>query len=152
MGTGIPAYDCALDSGVGYNVCQLNDAMLALIGEAGIGASCAAGTDCRSGLCATDGSGGAAYCIEPCTVRGGCPHGFGCAPFRTSSGGAYSLFCVVAGRGDIGASCADSTDCRSAYCDTSRCTRICNDGYCPGGTTCSGTGITADGTAIRVCR
>jgi hypothetical protein len=152
LGAGVPSYTCAIDSGVGYNVCQLNDAMLPYIGENGLGTSCATNTDCRSGMCANDGTGASPYCIEMCTVRGGCPHGFGCVPFRTSSGGAYSLFCVTAGRRNVGETCANGADCRSGYCDASRCTRICNDGYCPTGTTCTSSGITADGTAIRVCR
>jgi hypothetical protein len=103
-------------------------------------------------MCANDGTSSGPYCIEPCTVRGGCPHGFGCAPFRTSTGGAYSLFCVSAGSRGIGQSCASGADCRSGYCDALRCTRICNDGFCPTGMTCSATAITADGTPIRVCR
>jgi hypothetical protein len=152
LGAGVPGYSCAVDPGLGYSVCQITDPMLPYIGESGLGTTCSANTDCRSGMCANDGASPTPYCIELCTVRGGCPHGFGCAPFRTSTGGSYSLFCVTAGSRGIGQTCSSGADCRSGYCDTSRCTRICNDGYCPSAMTCSATGITADGTAIRVCR
>ena len=152
MAAGLPSYECSLDTVLGQTYCQVTAAMQPLIGEGGLGTPCVAGPtlQCRSTLCAAIES-SAAYCVEICTVRGGCPQGFGCLPLR-ASGSPYSLYCVSAGRGDLGDPCTDNTDCRSAYCDASRCTRICNDGYCPSEMTCSATGITAGGTAIRVCR
>jgi hypothetical protein len=132
-------------------VCEISDAMLPYIGEGGIGTACTAGNQCRSGMCANDTSGGGAYCIEPCTARGGCPHGFGCLPLRPG-GSDYYLYCVRAGARGFGETCAVPADCRTGYCETGRCTRICNDGYCPRGTACQTTGIVAGGEAIRICR
>jgi hypothetical protein len=153
LGEGVPPYVCEVDPGLGFSVCQITPEMDPYVGERGLGESCSPGvTGCRSGLCADDGTGSAPYCIERCTARGGCPHGFGCAPYRTGAGSAYSLFCVVAGSGNAGDPCEDNRDCRSGYCDTDACTRICNDGFCPSGMTCASSGITADGAAIRVCR
>jgi hypothetical protein len=149
----IPPYACALDPGLGFNVCQVTDGMGAVIGENGIGSRCGTSDECRSGLCATDTSELGPYCIEVCTIRGGCPHGFGCVPLRPG-GSAYTMFCVQAGTGVIGTPCTGNADCRSAFCDlgTNRCTRTCNDGFCPSGFSCVSSGIVADGTAIQVCR
>ena len=150
---GIPPYECSIDTGLGFNVCQLTDLMLAFIGENGLGSSCARGMDCRSGLCAADPSGVGPYCIEVCSVRGGCTHGYGCAPVRTASD-SYFLACLQSGRGELGAACEGPADCESGHCDngTDSCTRICNDGFCPSGFTCTISGIVADGVGIQVCR
>ena len=150
---GIPPYECSLDAGLGHEVCQLTDAMLALVGENGIGSPCARNQDCRSGLCATDGSGLGPYCIEICTLQGGCSHGFGCAPLRTADS-TFFLYCVNSGTGVVGSPCSGNADCRTAFCDlgVNRCSRVCNDGFCPSGFACVSSGIMANGTAIEVCR
>jgi hypothetical protein len=150
---GIPPYECSLDTGLGYTVCQIPEAMLDFIGELGLGTPCTRGQDCRSGLCATDPRGDGPYCIELCTLAGGCPHGFGCAPVRTGAGEVdRTLFCIRAGTGAMGDPCAWESDCRTGVCRDGRCTRICNDGYCPSAMTCAAGGITAGGVALSFCR
>jgi hypothetical protein len=44
--------------------------------QGGLGSTCAVGTDCASGQCASDST--AMYCVEPCVV-GDCPDDFGCS-------------------------------------------------------------------------
>jgi hypothetical protein len=52
--------------------------------QGGLGTSCAANTECASGLCANDGSN--QYCVEGCLV-GQCPDDFGCLEVDNPSEG-----------------------------------------------------------------
>jgi hypothetical protein len=148
----LPAYACAYEASAGFDICSIAP-LMGSIGELGLGGRCSLGTDCRSGLCATDPRPTSPqYCIEVCTVEGGCPHGFGCAPLRSAADPtAYFMVCIEAGSGDLGDSCTYEADCRTGNCRDGRCTRICNDGFCPTGTTCRSSGIIADGVPISFC-
>ena len=77
------------------------------------------------------------------------------SPNSDGSGGQI-MVCVAVGNGDIGASCTDQSNCRTALCLTDNnnltyCTKFCNDGICPTGYTCQDVGQTVDGVALMAC-
>lgn len=150
---GLPAYACSTVSG--KNVCVPPSDVL---GSSSLGATCSAtGTNlCRSGAC--DGSTSPASCAQRCTVRGGCPSGWGCFPLEdTGPPKSTLLVCsVVTGTGFLGDSCTRGRDCLTALCQAGAgggyCTRLCVDGLCPTGMTCAASGLSAtDGTPIKLC-
>ncbi len=104
----------------GGEVCQ-NQACVG----AGVGETCASGSDCPSGLtCDTSVSGG--YCTQTCTAAADCPVGAICgvmkgtrtclADCRTSADCASGQSCIL---GVCNVPCGSDSDCGSGmYCDT----------------------------------
>jgi len=84
----VPGLGCSTDADCPGEVCFDARCIAAPFGPTGIGATCAAGTDCDSGLCAA-GPGGR-VCTEPCAA-GACPDGFECAK-GSGSGGATACW------------------------------------------------------------
>lgn len=148
---GLPAYTCE-DKGLGFKVCVAPSDVL---GADPIGTSCpATGTNtCRSDGCDTSLS--PPQCVERCSVRGGCPVGWGCFPSEDPGPPATaSLVCTRAtGGGWLGDSCTKASDCATGLCQSpGYCTRLCVDGLCPDGMSCSAPLLTADdGTPIKLC-
>jgi len=93
-------------------------------GGAALGASCAVGTECASGLCV------AGRCSQSCNWLDttSCPGGFYCNGMAT--GTCDEGLCVAgsAGGGALGAACGASTDCQSLLCDHGICTTPCIPG------------------------
>ncbi len=151
---GLPAYKCA--SASGKNVCVPPSDVL---GALALGATCSAtGTNlCRSAACDTGTS--PASCNQRCTVRGGCPRGWGCFPLEDPGPPKSTmLVCsVVTGTSFLGDACTRGRDCLTALCQAGAggggyCTRLCVDGLCPTGMTCAASGLSAtDGTPIKLC-
>jgi hypothetical protein len=108
-----------------------------VVGTDPIGTPCTGDSTCRSDLCLTSGAAGA-VCSQVCNARGGCGPGTGCVPIPDGSGGQL-LACDVAGNGDLETPCSGPLDCRSGLCDSESgtCTRLCSDGLCPSGFSCS---------------
>lgn len=146
---GLPAYTCS--SVGGQNVCVPPSDVL---GGGALGTTCpATGTNlCRSGAC--DGSTAPPSCAQRCTLRGGCPVSWGCFPLEDPGPPSETLLvCSPAGSLWLGATCTRGRDCLSGLCQApGYCTRMCGDGYCPDGMTCTSPGLTAtDGTPIKLC-
>ncbi len=87
----------------------------------------------------TDGAPGDS-CVDSCRYQGGCPFGFGCTAVGSYAGGRIGL-CLPAGAGEVGAACANDTQCAFGYCSNQKCSRDCTaDGVCPTGSTCTAVG------------
>lgn len=146
---GLPGYTCEARSG--KNVCVPPSVV---IGGDPFGTTCSftsGGSNyCRSEVC--DDVAPAGKCIQRCTLRGGCPSGWGCFPLEDTSGTA--LICNAAGSGWLGNTCSRGSDCATGMCwAPGYCTRMCADGYCPDGMTCTTTPVTAtDGTVVKICQ
>jgi hypothetical protein len=78
----VPGLGCSTDADCPGETCFDARCIATPFGPTGIGATCAAGADCDSGLCA-DGPGGR-VCTEPCAA-GACPDGFECAKVSDSA-------------------------------------------------------------------
>jgi len=150
---GLPAYTCQSVSG--KNVCAPPADVL---GASPLGATCSAtGTNlCRSGAC--DDSTTPASCAQRCTVRGGCPSGWGCFPLEDPGPPKSTLLVcsTVTGSSFLGDACTRGRDCLTALCQAGAgggyCTRMCVDGLCPTGMSCVASGLTAtDGTPVKLC-
>jgi hypothetical protein len=149
---GLSPYTCALNGGKQVCVPPAD-----VLGASPLGTSCnalATSNTCRSGAC--DDVTTPASCAQRCTERGGCPTGFGCGP--EPNGGVVSLTCARAsGTAWLGEACAHGSDCATGLCrgataTTAYCTRLCVDGLCPTGLTCTDLGLSADdGTPIKMC-
>lgn len=140
-----PNHDCT-------NVGATNVCLPMSGGVAGLGETCAAANQCRSGLCA-------GTCTTPCAVTRSwgqqCPVGWGCIPVDNGEGG-NSLVCARSGTGVVGDACSDNEDCLWGLCVTTEggdtlCSRFCNDGFCPSGFTCDAAEIVADGLSLQAC-
>jgi hypothetical protein len=144
---GLAPYTC--ESVSGQMVCVPPSSVQ---GSGGIGATCSLDMPeaCRSEAC--DDVTSPPTCNEGCTANGGCGPGHGCSP--EVSGAVIYFVCLAAGRAWVNESCARSSDCYTALCDTSNyCSKLCSDGLCPSGMTCEDAGASAaDGTRIRLCR
>ena len=87
----------------------------------GLGEKCSSGTDCRSGLCRTDGA--ISYCTRECGGDARCPVGMHCA------GGQ----CVLGARSALGDPCMSDADCEDGLrcvdggTGMSHCTKECTD-------------------------
>lgn len=146
---GVTPYTCEFDSGVGSNVCI---PPIDIMGSDRIGALCSAPLNaCRSGLCAdlNDGDAIPEQCVQVCGPEGGCPSGMACQP-QVLDDLSIHAFCVTAGTASIGAACATGAACASALCDDpgGYCTRLCADGICPTGWTCT----PVPGSSLAICR
>lgn len=110
---------------------------------------------CRSAVC--DDGESPAVCVQGCTPSGGCPVGWGCKPWLPDGpAGDIYLACRPAGSGAVGTTCTRGSDCATALCQgvtatTGYCTRLCGDGLCPTGMSCTFAGTTVDGTRISLC-
>ena len=120
-------------------------------GRGGIDAPCASGNDCRTGACL------AQRCLGGCSVVAAkgqwCPGGWGCNPVSDGQGG-YTLGCLAAGSGSVGAPCQDNTGCASGLCldNPGYCSRFCNSAPCPSAIPkCVAVGIIADGINLMAC-
>ena len=109
------------------------------------GASCKAGTDCRSGLCGTGGT-----CVDTCCGDSDCTNGTACS---LSSVTGQDAFLCVASSGSAGAnaSCDSDSDCKDGFCfdygfDEKRCVTPC----C-GSTMCGTVNLGAFGTYPTTC-
>ncbi|MFK7986582.1 MAG: trypsin-like serine protease [Sandaracinaceae bacterium] len=108
-----------------------------VIGDRGLGETCAADTDCRSETCQDDD--GRLYCTRACEEDPDCPDNFHCR----------DGFCAPGPRGEIGEFCVGNDDCaEDAFCaqraEQEWCTRICMGDECPEGFDC----VEAGGTTI----
>ncbi|MFO0686693.1 MAG: hypothetical protein U0234_31820 [Sandaracinus sp.] len=140
---GSPAYLCNRSLNPAGNALCIPPADI--FGGDPIGAPCVPSglNTCRSGACDTTAVGGPT-CVQACGPQGGCPPSSGC---RTPVDDTL-LVCEQAGVLDLTATCAHGYECLSAICiqsptgtGPSHCSRICNDGLCPTGTTCQSTGV-----------
>lgn len=90
-------------------------------GGLGLGGTCAAATECASGLCL------AGRCSQSCNWLDtrSCPSGFFCNGMAT--GTCDEGLCVAgsAGGASLGAPCSASTQCQSLLCDRGICTTPC---------------------------
>jgi hypothetical protein len=109
--------------------------------------------NCNSGV-TTQGVAGDA-CVNSCRFQGGCTFGFAC----TSVGNVSNLrigLCLPAGAGEVGASCANDTQCAFGYCSSGKCSRDCTaDGVCPSGSSCVAVGgavPNVDGMPFKRCQ
>jgi hypothetical protein len=100
----------------------------------------------------TDGPAGDS-CVDSCRYQGGCPFGFACTAVG-GVGGARIGLCIPTGSGEVGASCANDTQCAFGYCLNGTCSRDCSsDGICPGATSCvAGGGPNVEGMPFRRCQ
>lgn len=158
----LPPYQCQ-SAGGGVSLCvpPLQGVIAGgdIQGTDPIGASCgASGTvSCFSGVCDTGTPGdplAPAMCVQTCTPTGGCPSGYGCKPWI--DGTDLYLTCRPAGSGALGSTCTRGGDCATALCQgvtatTGYCTRLCSDGVCPTGMSCTYAGTTVDGTRVSLC-
>jgi hypothetical protein len=125
----LPAYSCAFAFGSPSKICV---PPIDVMGSDPIGTSCPVDPNtCRSGVCNTAAP--TPVCTQSCNAQGGCGPGFGCVPEESAD----VLLCSGAGSGSLGESCAGPLDCLSGLCEGSVCTRLCQDGLCPSGFTCS---------------
>lgn len=146
---GVTPYTCEFNAGAGGNVCI---PPIDIMGADRMGTFCnPAVNSCRSGLCADLNETDAIpdQCVQVCNPEGGCPDGFGCQPQVTVEAG-IQPFCVPSGAGALEATCGGGADCASALCDDpgAYCTRLCVDGFCPSGWTCS----PIPGSSVSICR
>jgi hypothetical protein len=153
--TGITSYRC---QNVGGTMVCVPPASPEITGSDPLGTTCpASGTNtCRSGLCDTGAS--SPICNEACTPRGGCTSGWGCFPdVIDATAGTISYLCNRAGgTAWVGQSCARAADCVTGMCQGrpsggAFCTRVCDDGLCPTGLTCTAAGTSAEGYAVKIC-
>jgi hypothetical protein len=102
----------------------------------------------------TDGLPGDA-CVDSCRYQGGCPFGFGCTAVG-NVGGARIGLCLPTGAGEVGAACANDTQCAFGHCNSGKCSRDCSaDGVCPSGSACTAVGGGApivEGIAFKRCQ
>ncbi len=160
----LPPYQCQSAGAVSLCVPPFQDVSAGgdIQGTDPIGSSCAAsGTvNCYSGVCDTGTPGdplAPAMCVQTCNPAGGCPSGYGCKPWLPDgAGGDLYLVCRPAGSGAVGSTCARGGDCATALCQgvtatTGYCTRLCSDGVCPTGMSCTFAGSTVDGTRVSIC-
>jgi hypothetical protein len=162
---------CSEDTDCGATKCQwfnfTTDQWLAsCMGSAGTGANgatCAADSDCRSGVCYGNGT-----CGDLCGTSAHCPSNNICVfvdysvcqlDVGTCSAWQpnYVKACVnpgsPVGASAVGAACTQGASCRSGLCDTTagQCTDTCSrDAHCPSGFVC-GVGLwdtLSDGTQI----
>ncbi len=136
-----PSFYCASEPGFCDGFC-----VPGTVGTAPLETTCAADTECGSGLCRDPGD-GRRRCLDPCRGdRGDCLDGDVCV----ASDGACSV-CIEAGafgspRG-LGEVCMDDTQCRSGLC-------VVRDGVgecaepCAGGTRCDAGFACVDGTCL----
>ncbi len=118
-------------------------------GPGGNGATCAANSDCASGVCY-----GSGICGDLCGSTVDCPNGSLCAPVNYSVC-LVNIFgncldwrpnfvkaCVQTTHGTVpnGAACTDASQCRDGFCyaPTSQCSGVCSrNADCPSGMVCS---------------
>jgi hypothetical protein len=97
-------------------------------------------------------------CVDSCLYQGTCIHGYACVALGSVSNGTARIgLCLPAlGGGEIGASCANDSECFFGYCSatTSLCTRDCSaDGLCTTGSTCVVDGnIPVEGMPFKRCQ
>lgn len=100
-----------------------------------------------------DGAAGDA-CVDSCRYQGACAFGFACTAVGNVGGSRIGL-CLPVGNGEVGAPCANDTQCAFAYCNQGKCTRDCtDDGVCPSNSTCTAVGgpaPTVEGLPFRRC-
>ncbi len=93
-------------------------------------------------------------CVDSCRYQGACAFGFACTAVG-NIGGARIGLCLPVGAGEVGAPCANDTQCVFAYCNQGKCSRDCSaDGVCPSGSTCTAAGGPApnvEGLPFRRC-
>ncbi len=152
---GLPAYTCesrTISTGSGTTTKKVCITPGDVAGSGPLGATCADWHSCRSGAC--DDSTTPWTCAQRCTTDGGCAVGLGCFPLV--NGGAIDLVCSAAASAWLGDTCARGRDCATAICRDAGgigyCSRMCDDGYCPDGMTCTSLGVSAtDGTPVMLC-
>ncbi|MGE0789394.1 MAG: trypsin-like serine protease [Sandaracinaceae bacterium] len=112
----------------------------------GVGESCLADANCRSGMCLEER--GRMYCTDPCTTDDDCPEAYHCsAPDGVPE---TEWHCSAGPRGDVGDPCtSDGDDCLTGlFCaslgDRAWCTRLCVTQECPSGFEC----VEAGGTMV----
>jgi uncharacterized protein (TIGR03382 family) len=108
-------------------------------GTGDVGAPCAGGEDCRSGVCllTRDGDG---VCTDLCSESSDCPTGFGCAAIDET------LVCIPGSGGgtggELGDACTDDSQCANDLCAPSIegdgvCSRRCDEAQgCGAGFSC----------------
>lgn len=90
----------------------------------GIGAACAAATDCQGSNAVCDES---KTCTLPCGAAEDCPSGSLCV----------ASFCRAGGQGALGDACMYDTSCATAQCKDGLCVSPCSTTPdCPGGAVC----------------
>jgi hypothetical protein len=96
----VPGFGCSTDADCAGESCFDARCIATPFSPTGIGATCAAGADCDSGLCAEGPDG--RRCTEPCAA-GECPDGFECLDARAGGAACWpaegSGCCDAGGRG-----------------------------------------------------
>jgi hypothetical protein len=127
------------------------------LGTALGGATCSAGRDCRSGLCA--GTTCADTCCSTAAAASECAAGNECR-FGTFQGTAsfdknYVAYCGHGGTRSNGQSCQANSDCQSELCDGVNCSNACrNTGECSAaGEACAYVSLqnAPTGTVVAAC-
>ncbi len=114
----------------------------ACVTPAAIGDPCNTDKDCTSpAICVMSAAlgvgGGGRVCSQPCCADGQCPGGSVCWASGTGAELCAPPSLVMAGPGEVGASCASGSACRSGVCEASECLANCGtDADCSGGTAC----------------
>jgi hypothetical protein len=92
-------------------------------------------------------------CVNSCRYQGGCSYGFACVAVGGIGNGRIGL-CLPTGFIEVGAPCANDTQCAFGYCLNGKCSRDCTqDGICPNGTTCvAGGGPAVEGKPFMRCQ
>jgi hypothetical protein len=103
------------------------------------GQACAAGAECKSGLCATLPGTEFAYCRSSCLPGGACPTGTTCVLYADPAAGV----CMPAAHG-VGDSCSNNNQCSTAICHSTdqgsrQCVESCrtNEPRCAEGYACA---------------
>lgn len=102
----------------------------------------------------TDGAPGDS-CVNSCRYQGGCSYGFACVAVGGINNNSVRIgLCLPTGFIEVGAPCANDTQCAFGYCVNNKCSRDCTkDGICPGGTTCVDGGTPAvEGQPFKRCQ
>ncbi|MDC3961282.1 hypothetical protein KEG38_46100 [Polyangium jinanense] len=93
-------------------------------------------------------------CVNSCRYQGACAFGYSCTAVGNIQGGRIGL-CLPTGAGEVGAACANDTQCVFGHCNSGKCSRDCTaDGVCPNGTTCTNAGGASpnvEGMPFRRC-
>jgi hypothetical protein len=100
------------------------------------GVSCLSGSDCKGGLCASDGT--TAACTNPCRSPAECPAGAACL-FGQQGSDVYLACFPSSGTGGQGAPCGTNAQCIGNWCNAEgSCSNPCvTDAECIAGWHCS---------------
>ncbi len=100
-------------AGTGGNYCIAGTKLgRATMGSKSPGASCASGTECRSGACEN------MRCLDTCCADGACTNGTVCRIVAIDAGVTHDTWACAAPTGtkDAGSKCANNPECRSNAC------------------------------------